>query len=92
MEDHTVAADGRAAGGGRGQSRGRAPEKQAVHISQRPLWHTTIDWLCRAERVDRLLEERRRLEKSSPKSAYESNANFFAFRNRDRQRVCEAVS
>ena len=32
-----------------------APEKQAVHRRQRPFWHSSIDWLSRAEGVDRTI-------------------------------------
>ena len=59
VEDHTVAAGRRTRGGRSGDRGSRAPEKQAVHISQRTLWHTAVYWLCRAEGVDRASESGR---------------------------------
>jgi hypothetical protein len=54
---------------GRGRDRdSRAPEQEAVpvhvHISQRPLWHATIDWLCRAEGINRTTAGRRDVARS----------------------------
>jgi hypothetical protein len=57
----------RGRGRGRGRDRdSRAPEQEAVHvhISQRPLWHATIDWLCRAEGINRTTGGRRDVARS----------------------------
>jgi hypothetical protein len=70
--------------------RGRTPEKQAVHLSQRSLWYGTIR-SYRAKRVDCTIGRGRYVARNhrhnQPKRKGKRNHVLYLSRNHGRQRV-----